>query len=64
MTPSGPGPPAAPFLTDESEPPAFVIVSSACSGSNLLVSYLRQVSRVACFGESFRGAFPATPGWD
>ena len=52
------------FLTDEGEPRAFVIVSSARSGSNLLVSYLRQVSRAACFGEILRGEFPSKPGWD
>jgi len=63
VTPSGPGA-SAPFLTDEGEPRAFVIVSSARSGSNLLVSYLRQVSRAACFGEIFRGEFPDKPGWD
>ena len=51
------------FLTDEGEPRAFVIVSSARSGSNLLVSYLRQISRAACFGEIFRGEFPTKPGW-
>lgn len=54
---------SARFLTDEGEPRAFVIVSSARSGSNLLVSYLRQVSRAACFGEIFRGEFPAKPEW-
>jgi LPS sulfotransferase NodH len=52
------------YLTDEGEPRAFVIVSSARSGSNLLVSYLRQVSRAACFGEILRGEFPEKPGWD
>lgn len=52
------------FLTADGEPQAFVIVSSARSGSNLLVSYLRQVSRAACFGEIFRGEFPNKPGWD
>lgn len=52
------------FLTDAGEPRAFVIVSSARSGSNLLVSYLRQITRAACFGEVFRGEFPAKPGWD
>ena len=44
----------APFLTDDGEPRAFVIVSSARSGSNLLVAYLRQVARAACFGEILR----------
>ena len=52
------------FLTDEGAPRAFVIVSSARSGSNLLVSYLRQVHEAACFGEIFRGEFPDKPGWD
>ena len=52
------------FLTDAGEPRAFVIVSSARSGSNLLVSYLRQVRRAACFGEIFRSQFPEKPGWD
>ena len=52
------------FLTDDGKPRAFVIVSSARSGSNLLVSYLRQVSEAACFGEIFRGEFPSKPGWD
>ena len=51
------------FLTEDGEPRAFVIVSSARSGSNLLVSYLRQVSQAACFGEIFRGEFPTKPGW-
>lgn len=52
------------FLTDGGEPRAFVIVTSARSGSNLLVTYLRQVSRAACFGEILRERFPGTPGWD
>lgn len=52
------------FLSDTGQPRAFVIVSSARSGSNLLVSYLRQVSRAACFGEIFRGEFPTKSGWD
>lgn len=52
------------FLSDEGEPRAFVIVSSARSGSNLLVSYLRQVPRAACFGEILRRDFPDKPGWD
>jgi LPS sulfotransferase NodH len=52
------------FLSDEGEPRAFVIVSSARSGSNLLVSYLRQLSRAACFGEILRADFPEKPGWD
>ncbi len=52
------------FLTDDGAPQAFVIVSSARSGSNLLVSYLRQVSLAACFGEIFRGEFPSKAGWD
>jgi len=52
------------FLTESGEPRAFVIVSSARSGSNLLVSYLRQVSGAACFGEILRGEFPSKPGWD
>jgi LPS sulfotransferase NodH len=51
------------FLTDSGEPRAFVIVSSARSGSNLLVSYLRQVTQAACFGEILRGEFPTKPGW-
>lgn len=59
QVPSGGG-----FLTDDGAPRAFVIVSSARSGSNLLVSYLRQVSGAACFGEIFRGEFPDKPGWD
>ncbi len=54
----------APFLTDAGEPRAFVIVSSARSGSNLLVAYLRQVARAACFGEILRDRFPDKPGWD
>lgn len=52
------------FLGVEGEPQAFVIVSSARSGSNLLVSYLRQVARAACFGEIFREEFPDREGWD
>ena len=52
------------FLTEEGAPRAFVIVSSARSGSNLLVSYLRQVSQAACFGEILRGEVPSKPGWD
>lgn len=52
------------FLTDEGEPRAFIIVSSARSGSNLLVTYLRQVKRAACFGEVLRSEFPDKPGWD
>ena len=46
------------FLTEAGAPRAFVVVSSARSGSNLLVSYLRQVARAACFGEIFRSQFP------
>lgn len=53
-----------PFLDEAGRPRAFVIVSSARSGSNLLVSYLRQVSRAACFGEILRGEFPGKEGWD
>jgi hypothetical protein len=52
------------FLTDAGEPSAFIIVTSARSGSNLLVTYLRQASRLACFGEILRERFPETPGWD
>ena len=52
------------FLTDEGDPRAFVIVSSARSGSNLLVRYLRQVSDAACFGEILRDDYPERPGWD
>lgn len=52
------------FLTGDGAPRAFVIVSSARSGSNLLVSYLRQVADAACFGEIFRGEFPTKPGWE
>jgi len=52
------------FLTDEGEPRAFVIVSSARSGSNLLVRYLRQVSEAACFGEILREDFAGRPGWN
>lgn len=51
------------FLTEAGEPRAFVIVSSARSGSNLLVAYVRQVARAACFGEILRDHFPLTPGW-
>ena len=51
------------FLTPEGEPRAFVIVSSARSGSNLLVGYLRQVSQAACFGEILRDQFVDKPGW-
>jgi LPS sulfotransferase NodH len=53
-----------PFLTDEGQPRAFIIVSSARSGSNLLVGYLRQVQRAACFGEILRSEFPDRAGWD
>lgn len=52
------------FLTDAGAPRVFVIVTSARSGSNLLVSYLRQVEQAACFGEILRDRFPETPGWD
>jgi LPS sulfotransferase NodH len=52
------------FLTDSGTPQAFVIVSSARSGSNLLVSYFRQVRSAACFGEIMRSDFPNKPGWD
>ena len=52
------------FLSPEGKPRAFVVVSSARSGSNLLVGYLRQVRQVACFGEIFRDAYPGSPGWD
>jgi hypothetical protein len=52
------------FLTPEGQPQAFVIVSSARSGSNLLVGYLRQVRQAACFGEIFRDAYPGSQGWD
>jgi hypothetical protein len=52
------------FLTAEGEPRAFVIVSSARSGSNLLVGYLRQVQQAACLGEILRSDFPDRPGWD
>lgn len=52
------------FLTDDGEPRAFVIVSSARSGSNLLVAYLRQIAQAACFGEILRGEFPLKSGWD
>jgi hypothetical protein len=51
------------FLTPEGEPRAFVIVSSARSGSNLLVGYLRQVTQAACFGEVFRLGFVDKTGW-
>jgi hypothetical protein len=51
------------FLTAEGEPRAFVIVSSARSGSNLLVGYLRQVPQAACFGEILRPDFVAKAGW-
>jgi hypothetical protein len=51
-------------LTPEGEPRAFVIVSSARSGSNLLVGYLRQVRQAACFGEIIRPDFVDQPGWD
>ena len=51
------------FLTADEEPRAFVIVSSARSGSNLLVTYLRQVSRAACFGEILLERFPERAGW-
>ncbi|MEX1295338.1 MAG: sulfotransferase [Candidatus Limnocylindrales bacterium] len=64
MTPApAAGPDGRGFLTEAGEPRAFVVVSSARSGSNLLVSYLRQVRQVACFGEIFRGEFPGKPGW-
>jgi LPS sulfotransferase NodH len=52
------------FLTEDGEPRAFIIVSSARSGSNLLVTYLRQLSRAACFGEILRKEFPDKGGWD
>jgi hypothetical protein len=52
------------FLTPEGEPRAFVIISSARSGSNLLVGYLRQVRQAACFGEILRSDFADKPGWD
>jgi LPS sulfotransferase NodH len=52
------------FLSPEGKPRAFVVVSSARSGSNLLVGYLRQVRQVACLGEIFRDAYPGSPGWD
>jgi LPS sulfotransferase NodH len=52
------------FLTDTGQPRAFVIVSSARSGSNLLVRYLRQVSAAACFGEILPASFPDRPRWD
>jgi LPS sulfotransferase NodH len=53
-----------PFLTPEGVPRAFIIVSSARSGSNLLVGYLRQVSQAACLGEILRSDFVGKPGWD
>ncbi len=62
--PPAEGPEGGLFLTREGAPRAFVIVSSARSGSNLLVSYLRQVAEAACFGEILRGEFPSKPGWD
>jgi len=52
------------FLTDVGQPRAFVIVSSARSGSNLLVRYLRQVAAAACFGEILLATFPDKPRWD
>lgn len=58
------GPSVGHFLTPEGEPRAFVIVSSARSGSNLLVGYLRQVRQAACFGEILRSDFVDKPGWD
>jgi LPS sulfotransferase NodH len=58
------GPGSSSCFADDGTPRAFVIVSSARSGSNLLVSYLRQVDQAACFGEIFRGEFPRKPGWD
>lgn len=61
---SAEGPDDRLFLADDGEPRAFVIVSSARSGSNLLVSYLRQLADAACFGEIFRGEFPDKPGFD
>jgi hypothetical protein len=51
------------YLTEEGEPRAFVIVSSARSGSNLLVGYLRQVTQAACFGEILRPGFADKTGW-
>jgi LPS sulfotransferase NodH len=51
------------FLTPEGEPRAFVIVSSARSGSNLLVGYLRQITQAACFGEILRSGFVDKTGW-
>ena len=60
-------PPAGPegprFLTAGGQPRAFVIVSSARSGSNLLVGYLRQLREAACFGEILREDFVDRPGW-
>jgi LPS sulfotransferase NodH len=64
VTPATDEPDGRRFLTDIGDPRAFVIVSSARSGSNLLISYLRQVTQAACFGEIFRGEFPNKPGWD
>ncbi len=55
---------SARYLTDTGEPRVFVIVSSARSGSNLLVTYLRQVARAACFGEILLERFPERAGWD
>ena len=52
-----------PFLTANGQPRAFVIVSSARSGSNLLVGYLRQLREAACFGEILRSDFVDKPGW-
>lgn len=52
------------FVTPQGEPRAFVIISSARSGSNLLVGYLRQVRQAACFGEILRSDFGDKPGWD
>lgn len=51
------------FLTDDGRPRANVIVSSSRSGSNLLVSYLRQVDAAASFGEIFRDDFPQMDAW-
>lgn len=65
MTPdSAAAPEGRLFLAEDGEPRAFIIVSSARSGSNLLVSYLRQIGDAACFGEIFRGEFPVKPGWE
>lgn len=52
------------FLAPGGEPRAFVIVSSARSGSNLLLGYLRQVGQLAGFGEVFRPEFTSKPDWD